>query len=184
MLNNKLRTKLFSYAFTNPDSNHYLRELAGIIGEDPGNLSRELKKLEREGLYKTSVRGRMKFYSLNRNYPLFEEYKNIIAKTSGVIGRLRELTAAFEGIVFAFIYGSYAKGKDNAGSDIDLVIVGSFEENSFTKDINAIEAQIGREINFTVYSLEEYLEEKNKSGSFLCEVLKGETIALKRSAEV
>jgi len=64
------------------------------------------------------------------------------------------------------------------------ITVGGFQENSFTKEINAIEKQIGREINFTHYSLEEYMEEKNKNGSFLCEVLKGETIVLKRSADV
>ena len=50
-LKTKLRKKLLAHAFTHPDRKFYVRELAELIKEDPGNLSRELRKLEEEGLY-------------------------------------------------------------------------------------------------------------------------------------
>ena len=55
-----------------------MRELSGLINEDPGNLSRELRKLEEEGLFASITRGRAKFYSLNKQYPLFKEIKKIV----------------------------------------------------------------------------------------------------------
>jgi DNA-binding MarR family transcriptional regulator len=58
-----------------------VRELASYIHEDPGNLSRELRRLEDEGLYQSVTRGRIKLYSLNKGYPLFRELKAIIFKT-------------------------------------------------------------------------------------------------------
>ena len=77
-LGTKLRKKLLAYSFKNPDESYYVRELSGLIKEDPGNLSRELRKLEEEGLYNSITRGNAKFYSLNKSYPLFREVKKIV----------------------------------------------------------------------------------------------------------
>ena len=77
ILNTKLRRKLLTYFFTHPNKDYYVRELSSLIDEDPGNLSRELRKLEKEGLFASGTRGRAKFYSLNKQYPLFKEIKKI-----------------------------------------------------------------------------------------------------------
>ena len=58
----KLRKKLLSYFFTHSDENFYVREMASLIHEDAGNLSRELRLLEKEGLCVSSSRGKLKFY--------------------------------------------------------------------------------------------------------------------------
>ena len=120
LLNTKLRKKLLTYSFTHPDENYYVRELSSLIGEDPGNLSR-MKKLEEEGLYASMTKGRVKYFSLNKTYPLFRELKRIIFKTEGVEGSIKEVVLKFGGIALAFIYGSYAKNKEKKASDIDLV---------------------------------------------------------------
>ena len=83
ILKTKLRRKLLVHFFTHPDESFYVREIASIINEDAGNLSRGLRTLEEEGFYKSSLRGRLKFYSLNKSYLLFDELKNIIFKTAG-----------------------------------------------------------------------------------------------------
>ena len=90
ILNTKLRRKLLTYFFTHPDEDYYVRELSGLIDEDPGNLSRELRRLEEEGLFTSFVRGRARFYSLNKQYPVFKEIKKIIFKTEEVGGSLKK----------------------------------------------------------------------------------------------
>lgn len=179
LLNTKLRKNLFSYTFTHHDEDFYVRELSVLIAADPGNLSRELRKLEQEGLYKTFKRGREKFYSLNKDYPLYNELKNIIFKTEGVEGSIKELVSKYKGIETAFIYGSYAKDKDKKASDVDLAVVGEFAQGKFMQDIRGLESKLNREINFTVYSPGEFDKEKKKEGSFLNIVLKGKIIVLK-----
>ncbi len=158
----KLRRKLLTYSFTHPDEQFYVRELSVLIDEDPGNLSRELRKLEEEGLYISIIRGREKFYSLNESYPLFSELKTIISKTEGVEGSLKDLVSKYKDVSCAFIYGSYAKNKENKASDIDLVVVGKFPYNKLTHDIHGLESKLNREINFTYYSKEEFIGEKIK----------------------
>ena len=171
------------YSFTHPDEECYVRELASIIDEDAGNLSRELRKFEEEGLYKSFSKGNLKIYTLNKNYPLFKEIKDIIFKTEGIEGALRNLISDYKGIYLAFIYGSYAKNEEKKRSDIDLVIVGKFPLNTFTNQIRKLESKLNREINFNYYSEEDFNKEMDKKGAFLNMVLKEKIIALKGNPE-
>jgi DNA-binding MarR family transcriptional regulator len=77
----KLRTKLITHAFTNPRSSYYVREFSGLLKEDAGNLSRELRRLEQEGLFRSQSTGREKFYVLNKSYPFYREFKSIVTKS-------------------------------------------------------------------------------------------------------
>jgi predicted transcriptional regulator with HTH domain len=82
LLGTKLRKKLLAYSFNHPDESFYVRELSALIQGDPGNLSRELRKLEEEGIYRSTIRGNVKFYSLNKSYPLFREVKKIVLNST------------------------------------------------------------------------------------------------------
>jgi len=179
LLNTKLRKRLLTYSFTHPDEDYYVRELSGLIEEDPGNLSRELRILEEEGLYISVTRGRLKLYSLNKKYPLFRELKKIIFKTEGVEGTLKGVVGRFKGISVAFIYGSYARDREKKTSDIDLIVVGEFSRNKFTGEIRALELKLNREINFTIYTQEEFGMERRKEGGFLNLILKERVVILK-----
>lgn len=179
LMNTKLRRKLLAYSFTHADDQYYVRELSGLIDEDPGNLSRELKRLEDEGLYTSVTRGSVKLYSLNKKYPLFKELKQIIFKTEGVEGSLNQIVREYKGISLAFIYGSYAKNMEKKTSDIDLVVVGEVPNGEFTRDIRDLEARLNREINYTVYERGEFEKERKKQGGFLQLVLADKIIMLK-----
>lgn len=179
LLGSKLRRKLLAYSFTHSNESYYVRELASIIDEDAGNLSRELKKLEEEGLYKSHSKGKVKFYSLCKGYPLYDELKRIVFKTEGVEGILKRLVSKYKGISLAFVYGSYAYNKVRKMSDIDLIVVGTFPQNKFMHDICAIESKLNREINYTAYTKKEFSKERYKEGGFLNIVLKEKVLALK-----
>ena len=177
--NSKLRSRLLSYFFTNPEKSLYVRELGIILDLDPGNLSRELRKLEQEGIFTSYTKGQIRFYSVDKKYPLFSDLKNIIFKTEGVEGSLRQLVSGYVGITIAFIYGSYAKGKERGSSDIDIVVVGSFPRDEFTRKLRVLEAKLNREANFNSYTKAEFTKERKKDGGFLNVVLKDNVILLK-----
>jgi len=179
LVTSKLKSKILSYFFTNPEASCYVRELAAIVGKDAGNLSRELRNLETEGIFISSTKGRSKFYSLNRRYPLFNEIRKIVFKTEGVEGSLTQLVVSYKGIELAFIYGSYAKGKEKGVSDIDIVVVGDVPRDDFTARIRALESKLNREINFNIYSRKEFEKEREKKGGFLNILVKDKVILLK-----
>lgn len=168
----KLRTGLLNLYFTNPERAFYLRELERILNFPVANIRRELLKLEKSGLFKSERKGNLVYYSLNRSYPLFQEIRSIISKTSGIPGILKEVLLKIKGIKSAFIYGSFAKNEQRDTSDIDLFILGSVNESSIIKALNPIEKKVQREINYTVYSIKEYRSKKLSKDPFIKDVLK------------
>ena len=59
-LRSRARQRLLAYYFTNPAARHHLRDLADRLNIDPSNLSRELRRLEGDGLFRSEVSGRQK----------------------------------------------------------------------------------------------------------------------------
>jgi predicted transcriptional regulator len=88
-LRSEARRRLLTYYFTNPSARLHLRDLAERLDTDPSNLSKELRRLEREGLFCSEISGRQKYFQLNRQYPLFGEVRRIVEKTIGVAAVIR-----------------------------------------------------------------------------------------------
>jgi len=174
----KLRRVLLSYYFTNPKAEHHLRELARILGTDPANLSRELAGLTARGLFVARASGRQKYFRLNRNYSLYEEFKRIVLKTLGVTGRLREALADLPGVSEAYLYGSFAQEQQDEVSDIDILIVGRLDGEDLENVINKLERQFRREINYTVMSPAEFEARRRRNDPFLGDALRQKTINL------
>lgn len=174
-----LRRKLLSFYFSNPEGEYYLREIANILGVDPGNLSKELSGLEKEGLFSSRLRGRMKLYTLNKMHPFFEELRIIVSKTIGIEGLLKSIFQKSKGIRIAFIYGSLATGKEKANSDIDIFVIGKPDENRLNREISLIEKQLGREINYIFWPENEVSKKIKQRDSFLEEIFSKKKIFLK-----
>ena len=179
LISSNLRRKLLTHYFTHPDEKYYVRELAALLNLDPGNLSKELRLFEKEGLFRTEQKGRVKFFKLNPEHPLYPELKQIIFKTEGIEGSLRELVSQFPKIKLSFIYGSYAQGKETETSDVDVMIVGNPNRDLLTNKIRDLEQKLRREINFNLYPEPEFNQKRSEKGSFLAQVAAGKTILLK-----
>ena len=76
-----LKRKLLVYFFTHPEASLYVREIAVLLNLDPANLSRELRRLEKEGVFGSRKQGNLKYFSLNKSYLLHQEINSIISKT-------------------------------------------------------------------------------------------------------
>ena len=169
---------LFSLFFSNPDAEYYLRELERMLKIPVAMVRKELLRQEEEGIFISSKKGNLTYYKLNKSYPLYNEMRNIVFKTIGIQGLLKEALDKIKGIKIAFIYGSYAKGNENANSDIDLLIVGEIDEDILLAKINRIEKAVKREINYTLYSSDEFMKGKLEKDSFIIDVLENQKIFL------
>lgn len=81
----------------------------------------------------------------------------------GAPAEIKEALKGIEGIETAFIYGSLAKREEISGSDIDLLIVGNIDEDKLVENLPSLERRLGREINFSVYGLEELGKKKKEA---------------------
>lgn len=168
----RTRKELFRLYFTNPEGKFYLRELERALDIPVSMIRKELVSLKEQGIFVSEKKGNLAYYSLNKDYPLYNELKSIVFKTVGVRGALTQALQRIEGIKIAFIYGSFARHKEDAGSDIDLFIVGDINENALIGKINQMEKTLKREINYSLYSCNDFEKTKNRKDSFTAEVLK------------
>ncbi len=75
--------KLLGHFFAHPEAQLYVNEMAKTLNLDKRNLVKKLKELESAGLLKKQARGNLRLYSINLQYPLYNEYRRIVLATAG-----------------------------------------------------------------------------------------------------
>lgn len=177
ILGNRLRQRLLAHFFACPGEGFHVREIALQVQEDPGNVSRELRRLEQEAVCRSQVRGRLRIYSLNEAHPFFKELKTMILKTSGVEALLKAALEKIKGVRRAFLFGSYARGQMDVHSDLDLCVIGSHETVALNKAVAGVQRQLKREINLISLGEAEYAS-RIKKDPFLKRLQKDKKVIL------
>lgn len=173
----KITVKVLDYYFTNPQKARYINELAGLLEVDPGNLYRKLKELENENILVQDTKGNQKYYSLNKDYPLLKEIKKAYEAKYGFKKKLGQALKGLKGLDEAYLYGSFATGQPDKGSDIDLLLIGSHSGIGAARKILPLEKFLGREINIIDMTRREY-ENRRQKDDFLKQVLSTKPIKL------
>ena len=100
-------------------------------------------------------------------------------KTIGIFSALRSaLHPLAKRALVAFVYGSVAREEETAQSDVDLLVVGKATLDEVLSRLSTVEKSIGRPVNPTVYSVEEFRSKLAKGNHFLTAVLKGQKVFL------
>jgi predicted nucleotidyltransferase len=180
VLFSKTQRRVLGLLFGNPDRSYYANEIVRFAGAGIGAVQRELERLTAAGLVTVTRIGNQKHYQANHQAPIFEELRGIVLKTFGVADPLREALASLANRIHAaFIYGSVARGTDTASSDIDVMLIG--EQLSYSDVfplLTEAESKLGRTINPSVYSLDEWHRKLMDGNEFLSRVLKQPKIFL------
>lgn len=163
---------------TSPQERFYLRQLCGLITSSPRPVQLALRKLERAGLLNFQKEANIKFYSLNKQSPIYPEIKSIILKTEAVGEILRNGLKNLKDIKCAFIYGSVAKDEERSGSDIDLCIIGKVDLDALSSLTSQLEEKLKREIATVTFSPQEWKKAKDEKRAFIRDILKNKKITL------
>jgi len=174
----KNRAELLRLFFINPDRAFYMQELGRILGKKPGFFQRTLNNMVSEGILESEYKANARYFKVNKKYPLYKELKSIVFKTIGIRDSLRKILEKIGNIEFAFIYGSFAKGKENYLSDIDLVIIGKPDEDKLIKELDKLEEKLQREINYKLYTLKDIKREVKEKEPFFQETLKDKKVLI------
>lgn len=177
-LKSKIVREVLNYFFLHSEDSLYLNELVRKLKLDKRNLVKKLKELEEAGLIRSEKRGNQKYYFLNKKFPLYKEYRNIVMKTIGLEGKLKNILRNIKGIKKAYIYGSYAKDRMDAFSDIDLLVVGNHDTIVLQGEISKLQKEIDREINVVSMGEREFNLKKKSKDPFISRILKDNLIEI------
>lgn len=175
------RQKVLALLFLQPDEDFSIAELIEQAKAGSGAVQREVSRLVDSGLVNVNFRGRQKRYSANQTAPIFLELRSLIAKTLGPAQVIRDaLKTVEDDISIALIYGSVAKNRDHAGSDIDLMLV---SDTLTLEDVFAAlepaEQALARPVNPTLYTPQEFRTRQSSDNPFIKKVLNGPYLLLK-----
>jgi len=168
-----VRQAVLTATYGEPDRWWYMSELAGFAGTVPSSLQRELGSLVAAKILCKRRDGARVYYKAETDSPLYEPLRTLIERTTGVVPALRhELGAFSRQIDAAFVYGSVARGDDNAGSDIDVVLVGNIGIADLAPVLRKLERRFHREVNVICISPAEFAEKLDEGNHFIASVLK------------
>jgi predicted nucleotidyltransferase len=165
--------RVLAFLFGQPERSFFATELIGLAGGGSGAIQRELKRLEESGLVTVTPLGNRRHYQANPQSPIFAELCGIVQKTVGLAEPLRAALAPFtKKITAAFVYGSVAKRKDTAHSDIDLMVISdTLEYADLFAALEKAATALGRTINPTIYTPAELAKRIKQKNAFMERVL-------------
>ena len=83
----RVRRKIIVVFTKYPDFKTHVRGLSKLIKEDPGNIQRELKRLEKGNFLIVTKKGNSKIYQMNKQFPILKELQSIVIKDQNMNGR-------------------------------------------------------------------------------------------------
>jgi predicted nucleotidyltransferase len=179
-----LRQEVLAATLLSQEKWWYMSELATHLRTSPSSLQRELEALTGSGVLERKQDGRRIYYKARTDSPVFDDLRGLFSKTAGILPVLQsEMARLAEKIIWSAVYGSVARGKEGAESDIDLLIVGDISTVEMLPLLRRIEKQFGREVNVKRYSEREFREKMRSGDHFLKSVVRGKLVTLTGSPD-
>jgi len=194
------RVKILKFLLSHPDEHFYIRQIAREIDLQLNSVRRELDNLQMFGILKTTkdpldIEGEdvdvkktkisktdKKYYKVDKDFILFEEIKALFVKAHVLYEqefaekvldvckpKLMILTGLFVNV-------------DNASTD--LLIVGNLDRDKLIATIKKLELEMGRELNYTIMDMKEYLYRRDITDVFLYKILEGKKMVVVDELEI
>lgn len=166
--------------YAQPEKSFYTKEILRLTGMGVATIKRELDRMVAADILSLTKVGNQHHHQANPDCPIYQELLSIVRKTFGIADVLRlALEPISASVAFAFIYGSIAKGTDKAKSDIDLMLIGDDLSYAGVMDLLIpVEEKLGRPINPSVYSMNDFRKKLEQGNSFITRVMQQEKIVV------
>lgn len=175
LFSSRTRVEILKLFLFNTNNSFYQRQISNLTAQSIRGVQREVDKLNGIGLIERSIQGNRIYYKVNKKCPIVEDLKNIFFKSVGIAEVLRD-NFKEKGIKVAFIYGSYAKGEESLLSDIDLMVLGDISSKELSSILSKPKKELMREINYVVFSLNEFINKAIQKDHFINSVLEDKKI--------
>lgn len=173
LLGSKTRVKLLQLFMSNPNRSFYVREITRKIDEQINSVRRELSNLLNIGIIVSDNTNNRLYYEVNQSYQFYEPLKAIFGSANEEVMTTTKMTHHDEykplGNVELLVYTGQFTRDDRAG--VDILIVGNTNANAVQKFVTDLEQQEGKELRYTVMTLEDYKYRSQVRDRFLGSVL-------------
>jgi DNA-binding transcriptional ArsR family regulator len=142
---------MLAWLFLHPDQEFSLTDLARRLGVSRPTVMREADRFLAAALVSDRRQGNLRFVRARTDTLVAGPLAELLAVTYGPVAVLGELLSAVHGIDAAYIYGSWAaRYRGQPGEvprDVDVLIVGSANQDDLYEAARTAEQALGREVN-------------------------------------
>jgi DNA-binding transcriptional ArsR family regulator len=132
-----------------------LTEIAARVGAPHPSVYREVQRAEQTGLVTTRKVGNTRLVRANTASPYYAGLAEVLTRAFGVPAVLTEVLRGVNGIVAAYIYGSWAAryegqtGQRPVG-DIDVLVLGEPDRDQLYAALSVAEERLGRQVQAAI----------------------------------
>lgn len=168
------QAQLLRLLLLQPEREFKQTELADLLGDLQQTVGKELKRLVGAGVVDEKDVGAAKFYRAAVDSPFYEHLRALVELALGPEVELRQRLSAIEGVDFAAIFGSWARGtKIRPTSDIDVLVIGEVKFEEVADAAAEVEEMAGREIQVVALTWDEFDHRLAADSGFVTNVING-----------
>lgn len=184
LLRSRVTGALLALLYLHPDRDYSLTEAGKAIGASPKVMSTETDRLVTAGLVRDARRGQTRLIRAVTSGPVSRPLTDLLAVTYGPLPILSDLLSGVAGVEQAYIYGSWAArylGEPGpVPHDVDVLVVGSADEDNLYDVARQAEDRLGREVSISAVS-PQYWEAPDPADSFMRHVRERPLVRLELS---
>lgn len=151
LLRSRTQGDILALTYLHPDREYSLSEMASRIGATVKTVHQEASRLAANGFLAERKLGNVRLVRCPPDNPLTPALTELMALTYGPLPVLTELLSPLEGILEAYIYGSWAaRYSGQTGlppNDVDVLVVGTPDRYALDEAAEQAREVLQREVN-------------------------------------
>lgn len=186
LFGSKTRVKLLQLFYSNPNRSFYVREITRKIDEQINSVRRELANLLSIGIISSDDTGNRLYYEVNQSYEYYQPLAEIFGGAAPAVEKksakktvtkaakaaptnpVAESLKALGNVELALYTGQFTRDES---SGIDFLLVGDINQTQLNKYIAELEHKEGKEIRYTVMTLDDFKYRQQVKDRFIANVM-------------
>lgn len=171
LLISEVRVNILKQMLPTPEKSYHVRALVRAVDTEINAVRRELARLHSIGLLRRRPSGNRIYYSVDTSSPFYPELLALIAKDQDIGAAIIESLKKLGDVRFAVLSKAFVRGRVASVLDVDLFIVGEVDLGVLKEIVEREQSKLGKEINYSVMSTEDFEFRKRKGDSFVNKIL-------------
>ncbi|MGE4444204.1 MAG: hypothetical protein AB7E37_04395 [Candidatus Altimarinota bacterium] len=175
LFGSKTRTKLLEKFFLEYESGNndgfHMRALSRDLDEQINSIKRELDSLEELNILKSREESKKKFFFLNKNFILLEEFKSIFLKTYNPYESIKKFFKTQDFLDLVIINEELAKRLvGNTNNIVDIFLIGEMDKIAFNEFL--AKTFFNRKIKYAIITKDDFQKRLEYNDKLIFNIMK------------
>ncbi len=171
ILVSEVRVNILKLLLLNPKRSFHIRAIVRQVGAEINAVRRELDNLFEINLVTRRQSSNKIFYQINTEHTFYSDLLSLVSKEEGIGSAIVKREKYIGKVEYAVLSLAFLRGRKSTALDVDLFIVGEVDSVVVQNIVKEEESKLGREINFSIMSMDEFVNRKRTNDPFIYRVL-------------